>query len=67
MSLLTLFLWEHLAGQSLHPIQYGLMGLRAQRVLSAVAGPHVGLPRRMSWRHWRCARCSACIAGAFEA
>ena len=27
LSLLTLFLWEHLAGKPLHPIQYGLMGL----------------------------------------
>jgi inner membrane protein len=27
LSLLTLFLWEHLARRPLHPIQYGLMGL----------------------------------------
>jgi inner membrane protein len=27
LSLLTLFLWEHLTRKSLHPIQYGLMGL----------------------------------------
>jgi inner membrane protein len=27
LSLLTLFVWEHLARRPLHPIQYGLMGL----------------------------------------
>jgi len=27
LSLLTLFVWEHLAKRPLHPIQYGLMGL----------------------------------------
>jgi inner membrane protein len=27
LSLLTLFVWEHLSGRALHPIQYGLMGL----------------------------------------
>jgi len=27
LSLLTLFVWEHLARHPLHPIQYGLMGL----------------------------------------
>ncbi len=27
LSLLTMFLWEHLARRPLHPIQYGLMGL----------------------------------------
>lgn len=27
MTLLTMFLWEHLAGRPLHPVQYGLIGL----------------------------------------
>jgi inner membrane protein len=44
LSLLTLFLWEHLARESLHPIQYGLMGLALSMfyLLLLALAEHIG-------------------------
>jgi inner membrane protein len=44
LSLLTLFLWEHLAGKPLHPIQYGLTGLALSvfYLLLLALAEHVG-------------------------
>jgi inner membrane protein len=44
LSLLTLFVWEHLARRPLHPIQYGLMGLALSvfYLLLLALAEHVG-------------------------
>jgi len=44
LSLLTLFVWEHLARKPLHPIQYGLMGLALSvfYLLLLALAEHVG-------------------------
>ena len=44
LSLLTLFVWEHLARRPLHPIQYGLMGvaLSVFHLLLLALAEHIG-------------------------
>ena len=46
MTLLTMFLWEHLARRQLHPVQYGLTGMALSvfYLLLLALAEHVGFP-----------------------
>jgi inner membrane protein len=69
LSLLTLFLWEHLAGQPLHPIQYGLMGLALSvfYLLLLALAEHIGFPKAYGTAAAAlCALLGVYIAGAFR-
>jgi inner membrane protein len=69
LSLLTLFLWEHLAGQPLHPIQYGLMGLALSvfYLLLLALAEHIGFPKAYATAAVAlCALLGVYIAGAFR-
>jgi len=69
LSLLTLFVWEHLARRPLHPIQYGLMALALSvfYLLLLALAEHVGFTIA-----YVCAAASLCgllgiyLAGAFK-
>lgn len=69
LSLLTLFVWEHLARRPLHPIQYGLMGLALAvfYLLLLALAEHVGF--RVAYA---CAATALCgllgvyLSGAFN-
>lgn len=69
LSLLTLFLWEFLARESLHPIQYGLMGLALSvfYLLLLALAEHIGF--RSAYIVAALALCSLLgiyISGAFR-
>jgi inner membrane protein len=69
LSLLTLFLWEHLAGKPLHPIQYGLTGLALSvfYLLLLALAEHVGFARAYIIAAVAlCALLGVYIAGAFR-
>jgi inner membrane protein len=69
LSLLTLFLWEHLAGKSLHPIQYGLMGLALSvfYLLLLALAEHIGFGRAYVVAALAlCSLLGVYIAGAFR-
>jgi inner membrane protein len=69
LSLLTLFVWEHLVRQPLHPIQYGLMGLALSvfYLLLLALAEHIGFTLA-----YVCAAAALCgllgiyLAGAFN-
>jgi inner membrane protein len=69
LSLLTLFVWEHLARRPLHPIQYGLMGLALSvfYLLLLALAEHVGF--RVAYVSAAVALCGLLgiyLAGAFD-
>jgi inner membrane protein len=69
LSLLTLFVWEHLARRPLHPIQYGLMGLALSvfYLLLLALAEHVGF--RVAYVSATVALCGLLgvyLAGAFN-
>jgi inner membrane protein len=69
LSLLTLFLWEHLAGKPLHPIQYGLTGLALSvfYLLLLALAEHVGFAKAYIIAAVAlCALLGVYIAGAFR-
>lgn len=69
LSLLTLFLWEHLAGKPLHPIQYGLMGLALSvfYLLLLALAEHIGFANAyLAAAVALCALLGVYIAGAFR-
>ncbi len=69
LSLLTLFLWEHLAGQPMHPIQYGLMGLALSvfYLLLLALAEHIGFAKAYATAAVAlCALLGVYIAGAFR-
>jgi inner membrane protein len=69
LSLLTLFLWEHLAGKPLHPIQYGLTGLALSvfYLLLLALAEHVGFTNAyIAAALALCALLGVYIAGAFR-
>ena len=69
LSLLTLFLWEHLAGESLHPIQYGLMGLALSvfYLLLLALAEHIGFGKAyVAAALALCSLLGVYISGAFK-
>ncbi len=69
LSLLTLFLWEHLARKSLHPIQYGLMGLALSvfYLLLLALAEHIGFANAYIVAALAlCSLLGVYIAGAFR-
>jgi inner membrane protein len=69
LSLLTLFLWEHLSRQPLHPIQYGLMGLALSvfYLLLLALAEHIGFPKAYAAAAVAlCSLLGVYIAGAFR-
>jgi len=69
LSLLTLFLWEHLARRPLHPIQYGLMGLALSvfYLLLLALAEHIGFAYAyLTAALALCALLGIYLAGAFR-
>jgi inner membrane protein len=69
LSLLTLFLWEHLAGKPLHPVQYGLMGLALSvfYLLLLALAEHIGFAKAYIVAALAlCSLLGVYIAGAFR-
>ncbi|HVY80930.1 MAG TPA: cell envelope integrity protein CreD [Steroidobacteraceae bacterium] len=69
LSLLTLFLWEHVANEPLHPIQYGLTGLALSvfYLLLLALAEHVGFMTAYGVAAVAlCALLGVYIAGAFR-
>jgi inner membrane protein len=69
LSLLTLFLWEHLARRPLHPIQYGLMGLALSvfYLLLLALAEHIGFVYAYTAAALAlCALLGIYLAGAFR-
>jgi inner membrane protein len=69
LSLLTLFVWEHIARRPVHPIQYGLMGLAMSvfYLLVLALAEHIGF----TWAYVSaalalCALMGFYLAGAFD-
>ena len=69
LSLLTLFLFEHLSSQALHPIQYGLMGLALSvfYLLVLALAEHIGFtPAYVLAAAALCALIGVYLAGALN-
>ncbi len=69
LSLLTLFLWEHLANRPLHPIQYALMGLALSvfYLLLLALAEHIGFLLAYTVAALAlCALLGVYLAGAFR-
>ncbi|HEV7714463.1 MAG TPA: cell envelope integrity protein CreD [Steroidobacteraceae bacterium] len=69
LSLLTMFLWEHLARRPLHPIQYGLMGLALSvfYLLLLALAEHIGFALAYASAAFAlCALLGVYLAGAFR-
>jgi len=69
LSLLTLFVWEHLARRSVHPIQYGLMGLAMSvfYLLLLALAEHIGFTFAYLFAALAlCALMGFYLAGAFD-
>ena len=69
LTLLTMFLWEHLANRSLHPVQYGLIGLALSvfYLLLLALAEHIGFAKAYAIAALAlCSVLGVYIAGAFN-
>jgi inner membrane protein len=69
LTLLTMFLWEHLANRSLHPVQYGLIGLALSvfYLLLLALAEHIGFAKAYAMATLAlCSLLGVYIAGAFN-